>query len=335
MITDSITILRANGRCLAKRWHADGTSTGYDDAKRFSLHAEPITDLPMLGCLLANLSQRRDCAVVRGAIADPSRVRRERRLVHPDPETGDQPTLRDVPRRWLSLDLDGVPLPAGVDQRDLLACAQAVLPLLPVAVQQADLIVQATGSHGIKPGARLRIWGWCDRPLSGEECRRWFRGLPVDASLFRAAQLNYTAAPIFEAIAVDPLPQRLAWLPGQARSISAPSAAELAPPPPRTAGEPRKLNAESSSRYALAALTSACTAIRRQSEGTRHPTAVSEAWGLARLVKAGLLTEGEVTRAIDGALQDVGKPEGEGAAIVAWAVAQRGDSGKLPEGVQP
>ena len=61
---------------------------------------------------------------------------------------------------------------------------------------------------------------------------------------------------------------------------------------------------------------------------------MSEAWGLARLVRAGLLSEGEVTRAIEGALRHTGKPEGEGEAIVAWAVAQRLDSGNLPAGAR-
>jgi hypothetical protein len=57
--------------------------------------------------------------------------------------------------------------------------------------------------------------------------------------------------------------------------------------------------------------------------GSRHRTAVAEAWGLARLVAAGLLAPGEVARALDGALRMAGKPAGEGAAIAAWAIGRR------------
>jgi hypothetical protein len=329
---DTITILRARRR-LAKLWKADGTSEGYEDAKHYDLHAEPVESLDALHGLLVELLPRPDCGVVRGAILDPARTQGVRRLVHADPETGDQPTLRDTAHHWLALDVDGVPLPAEVNPLDLAACARAVLPMLPEPVRDADLIVQATGSHGMKPGARLRLWGWFDRALTGAELKRWFRDGPVDASLFRPAQVNYTAAPVFAAGATDPLPERLVRLAGATPLILAPSAAALTPPQKPAEPAPR-LNAASGSRYALAALTRACTNISRQGEGSRHPTAVSEALGLARLVNAGLLTQAEVTRAVDGALRQAGKPTGEGTAIVAWALSRRTDTGNLPAGVR-
>ncbi|WP_159993743.1 hypothetical protein [Roseomonas sp. 18066] len=338
MTADSITILQSYGPRLAKRVRTDGTIEGYDTARHYDFFAEPLADLPDLLALLGVLIGRPDCAIVRGAIADPSRRQHVRRLVHPDPETGEQPTLRDVARRWLALDLDGVPLPEGIDRADLIACARAVLPMLPQPLQQADLVVQATGSHGLKPGARLRLWGWCDRPLSGAEGQCWFRGLPVDASGFRAGQITYTAAPAFEAGVHDHLPCRLAWLQGERREILTPTVAALTPAPkPRAADESRAggfARPGSGSAYALAALTRAVSNIRAQSEGTRHPTAVAEAWGLARLVRADLLTADEVSRAIGGALVDVGKSKEEGAAIVKWAVGQRMDTGNLSAGVR-
>lgn len=331
MSADTITILQARGRRLAKLWKADGAGEGYDSPKRFNLHSVPVASLDELHELLAELLCRADCAVVRGGIADPERVQGVRRLVHADPETGDAATLCEAPRHWLSLDLDGVPLPETIDRLDLAACAAAVLPMLPESLQEADLIVQATGSHGIKPGARLRLWGWCNRPLSGNELRRWFKGVPVDASLFRPAQINYTAAPVFAPGIADPLPRRLLRVTGRRRTIQAPTAEALAPPSrPATPFQPSAPT--NGSRYALAALTRACGNISRQGEGSRHPTAVSEAWGLARLVRAGLLTEQEVARAVDGALCGAGKPPGEGIAIVAWAVGQRQDTGNFSAG---
>jgi hypothetical protein len=332
MSTDSITILRARRR-LAKLWKADGTSEGYEDAKHYDLHSVPVDGLDALHGILVDLLHRPNCGVVRGAVLDPARTQGVRRLVHVDPETGDQPTLQDAAHHWLALDVDGVPLPAEVNPLDLASCARAVLPMLPEPVREAELIVQATGSHAMKPGARLRLWGWCDRALSGAELKRWFLDAPVDASLFRPAQVNYTAAPIFAAGATDPLPERLVRLAGTVPRIAAPSAAALTPPPKQQEPAPR-LNAASGSRYALAALTRACSNIARQGEGSRHPTAVSEALGLARLVNAGLLTQAEVTRAVDGALRQAGKPDGEGTAIVAWALSRRTDTGNRPVGAR-
>ena len=88
--------------------------------------------------------------------------------------------------------------------------------LLPPTFTGAACIVQATASHGIKPGARLRLWFWCDRSLSGAECKRWLGKVPVDHSVFGAAQPIYTAAPVFADGAAEHLPCRLLALPGRA-----------------------------------------------------------------------------------------------------------------------
>ncbi len=180
MSPDTIIILRSRGRRLAKLIRADGTTQNYDDAKTFDLFAQPLRDLDALAALLARLLRRFDCMVVRGAIVDPARTSGVRRIVHPDHETGELPTLCEFPRRWLALDVDGLPIPAGIDARDLPACAAAARAALPPAFHAARAVVTASASHGIKPGLRLRYWCWCDRAVSGPELRRWLRGAPVD-----------------------------------------------------------------------------------------------------------------------------------------------------------
>jgi hypothetical protein len=329
MTGDTITIVRARGRRLSKRFLLNGELQGYDSVRTYDLHQRPVAGLDALQAVLTTIQHHPDCAVVRGAIADPARTRRVRRLVHRDPKTDDQPTLRELARRWVSLDFDGVPAPEGLDRRDLLACARVLLPALPEPWRTAELIVQATSSHLMKPGIRLRLWGWCDRPLSGDELRRWFRGVPVDPSGFGPAQVCYVAAPVFETGLTDPLSERLVRLPGASPIIVAPSAAALGPPPRPAAPAPGQSTA-GGNRYAMTALARACGNIARQSEGNRHPTALSEAWSLARLVHAGLLSEAEVVRAVEGALRHTGKPDGEGEKIVAWAISQRGSAGSLP-----
>ncbi|MCK8784137.1 hypothetical protein M0638_07075 [Roseomonas sp. NAR14] len=327
-----LTVVRARGRRLCKLIRRDGAAQGYDLAKTLDLHAATVPDLPALAELLRALAGRQDSAIVRGAIADPARTRGVRRLLHPDAATGEAPTLRDVPRAWIALDLDGMPLPAGCDPCDLEACGAAARRALPAAFQRAACLVAATASHVIRPGARLRLWARLARPLAGAECQRWLRDQPAcDPSTLRAAQIIYTAAPVFVGMA-DPLPERLVVMPGEPM-VAVPSPAELAPRPP--SDPPPRPTAESGSRYALAALSRAAVAIATAPVDSRHPTAVREAWGLARLVHGGLLTEGEVIGTVDGALQRAGKPKGEGEAIARWAVTHRPDAGLPAVGGRP
>jgi len=226
-----ITICRARGRRLAKLIRP-GAIVAYDNARLFDLHSRPVADLADLHRLLLILADRPDCAVVRGAIADPGRVRAVRRLLHADPATGDPPSLAEVPRQWLAIDCDNVPLAEGTDPRDLGDCARQAIALLPADFHDAGAIVAATAGHGFKPGARLRLWYWLARPLTGAECKRWMAAAPVDPSIFGAATLIYTASPIFADGAADPLPHRMVTLPGRP-VVTPPSAAALAPPPPR------------------------------------------------------------------------------------------------------
>ncbi|MDI3307833.1 MAG: hypothetical protein QJR07_12095 [Acetobacteraceae bacterium] len=325
-----LTVLRARGRRLCKVIRADGTLIPYDAARTFDLHHEPLADLAALADLLRRLLSCRDAAVVRGAILDPARTRRVRRLLHPDAETGDAPTLREVPRRWLALDVDGLDLPPGTDPRDLAACARAVLPHLPAEFRHARAVVTATASHGIKPGARLRLWYWLTRPASGAEAAQWLRGAPVDASIFTPAQVIYTAAPLREAGAADPVPCRLAILPGAAEVVRVPPPLALAPPPRvLPAMPPRRVTGNHGrDRYAAAALARAAESVARAPVNSRHLTAKREAWAVARFVRAGLLTEAEVKDAIGAALEAAGKARSEGEKVAAWAVAHRADTGE-------
>jgi hypothetical protein len=67
---------------------------------------------------------------------------------------------------------------------------------------------QATGSAGVKPGIRVRLWFWLSRPVSDAEAKGWLRGCPLDRSLYTPVALHYVAAPILEAGAHDPVGRR-------------------------------------------------------------------------------------------------------------------------------
>ena len=146
---ETITVIRAHGRRLAKLIRADGTIEDYDRARTVDLFEVGIADLAALESLLRRLEKKRECCVVRGAVVDAGNA--VRRLLHPDPFTGDVPTLRDVPRRWVALDFDSLPRPQHVLANDVLACAGAALRALPEAFQETCCTVQATARLELPP----------------------------------------------------------------------------------------------------------------------------------------------------------------------------------------
>lgn len=326
-MNDTITILRARNRRLAKLVHHDGQVDGYDLARTFDLIERPVTDLAALAGLLRALLPRWDCAVVRGAIVDARRTHGVRRLLHSDVKTGEQPTLREVARRWLALDMEGIPRPATVAPADLLACYGLALATLPAAFANTACIVAASGSHGIKPDVRLRLWFWCDRPLSGAELKRWLRDTPADPSVFGAAQPIYTAAPLMAGGAPAPLAERIIVVSGEPL-VNAPSPEALTPPPrPRPGTGPTR--PQDVSRYVEAALIRAAAAIANAPK--RHPRIIAECRGLARLVRARLLAESAMRAVVTEAARRAGKEDAdEIGACLAWGLANP-STGELPE----
>jgi hypothetical protein len=305
---DTITLATARRR-LAKRIEPGGEVTSYDKAWMHDFEARPVSGLGDLEPLLRELQGRPNTAVVRGAIADPARAKKVRRLSNLDLKTGDQPTLVEAPRRWLALDAENVDL-AGTDPQDLAACAALARRYLPAEFTGAACIVTATGSHGTRADLRLRLWFWLSRPLSGAEMKRWFGDNPAfDQSVYSAAQLIYTAAPIVAPGATDPIGNRLIVMPGF-EVVQAPSAETLAPPPrvqavptDRAPAGPRVRLAEGGTAYGLAALSDECDAIRRAPEGTKHTTINRAAFCVGGLVGGGEIEErlalAELARALD------------------------------------
>ena len=330
---ECVTVLRACGRRLAKLVRPGGEVDGYDAARTFDMTERPAPNLGALGTLLRELQAQPDCAIVRGAVADPARAHGVRRLVHPCPQTGEAPTLREQARWWLALDMDGVPLPAGLDARDLAGCGQHARLLLPHAFHTIRALVAASASHGIKPGMRLRLWFWCSRPLSGGELARWLRTALVDASVFRPAQLIYTAAPVFAPGAADSLPMRLLALDGAREAVAVPSPAALAPPPPRPAAPLPSAGAVGAGAYAASMLARETARVSGAAVNSRHYAMVAAARSLARLVDRGLLAAHDVRAALGGAAERCGKTRDEAEAVVAWALSHPSPA-PLPAGVR-
>jgi hypothetical protein len=329
MNDDTITILRSRGRRLAKLVRSDGSIVAYDAAQFFTATEHDVASLADLHRALTWLSTRPDRCIVRAALTNPNRTDPIRRLLYADSKTGDRPTLYECPRFWVATDWDGLDTPDNLDLTDAAACGRVALAKLPGAFHNAASVVSVTASHGIKAGVRVRLWHWLDRAITGAEIARWLGPIDgLDASIFRPAQIIYTAAPQFES-GIDPLPARTALIPGEPR-VAVPSAATLAPPAPRPAAPMPKPDDACASNYAYSALRNAAARIAMAGVGNRHQTLIREARSLARFTEAGLLPASTVRETLEVAAQAAGKPEGEATAIAAWAMAHSSPA-PLPE----
>ncbi len=328
---DHITIMRAPGKRLAKLHTADGECQDYDSPFRYDAAAVPVAGLQDVLELLRKLLPRHDRCVVRGELLAGGSATGIRRLVHTCNKTGDAPTLADVPRRWLALDWDGIARAESVPAADLERCGDIALEQMPKVFQRTACIIQASANHGIKPGCRLRGWFWCDRPLKTREIMRWLSGTPCDPSVWRPAQPIYTAAPVFGPGRSEHLPSRLLMLPGEDWLIC-PSPDDLADPPAQPQTPPERVaRGAHANRYVDRALSDAADAIISAGVGKRHDTLISESRNLARLVKAGLLAEGDLREVLTRAAAHAGKADAaEIASCLAWGLANPSNA-KLPE----
>ena len=331
--SDSMTVLRSRSLRLSKRLRADGGADGYDRAKHLDAATVRVADLEGVLRLLRQLIVRPDICVVRGALIDGHRAAGIRRLLHMDKATGELPTLADVPRRWLALDLEGVPQPSTIPAEDLAGCAAVALAAFPDTIRQAARIVQASASHGRGADIRLRVWVWLSRPTTGRELKHWLHLTPCDKSVFGAVQPIYTAAPVIAPGVIDPIPVRLLALSGDP-TAEVPTPESLAPivasPLPRLAV---LASEEKSTAYVRAALTRAAHRIGTTTPGGRHAIIVGETARLARFVSPGLLASSDIEAVVRAAAQQAGKDDAaEVDSAIKWGLANPWRDGPLPQG---
>lgn len=226
----------------------------------------------------------------------------------------------DLAARRLAIERDraehGPPLPKGEDDGDDLDLAgdcdpapidpvadwalvcRAAISTLPREFHSVSAWWQMTSSAGIKPGIRIRLWFWLDRPLTDDEAKRWLADAPVDQSLYSPVQVHYVAAPIFDPAELDPVPVRSGWFWSNSNVVSVP---ELPAPEPINvnhvvASARPALASASQNRRAQAYAQAAVRGVATASLGTRHPTLMAAAVRLYSIADAGLLDHAEVTR---------------------------------------
>jgi hypothetical protein len=104
------------------------------------------------------------------------------------------------------IDIDS--LEWGGDINDQQAMLAHAIQQLPIEFQSVDCWYHFSSSMGIKPGIRVHLWFWLDRPCSDYEIKAWLSGYPVDLRLFNPIQIHLTANPRFVDGATDPFPNR-------------------------------------------------------------------------------------------------------------------------------
>jgi hypothetical protein len=280
MSAAELTVLRTPSLWMTKRIWPDRIED-YSRAKKFDVQTVSVAGgLDGLRPVLERLADDPRAVVIRGSLIDGTRTKGVRRLLHVDRKTGEEPVFEEHPREWVALDIEGIARPDDLPAADLLGCARLAVEHLPAAFREARCLVQASGSHGIKPDIRLRLWFWLDRPTTGAELTRWLADTPADPAVFRPVQVTYTSRPIFMDGAVDPLPIRLAELPG-APCVTVPSLEALAPPvkPPRPSpkrretappGQPAEPRQPASDAAIEAFITRCLNGVRRAREGHKH-----------------------------------------------------------------
>jgi hypothetical protein len=206
------------------------------------------------------------------------------------------------------VDLTGDADPAPIDPaRDWPLSIRAAVVTLPAEFHDASGYWQMTSGAGIKPGIRLRLWYWCDRPIADDEAKRWLEASPIDTSLYCANTPHYTAAPVFDPPELDPVPLRSGFWWRHWNTVAVPDLREK--PKPKPAQATRKFDsAESVERYAQACIDGIVAA--PDGQGRKKAIAVARLlYGMAK--HHGLLDEAKVTAALTDAMQSRGWGENQ------------------------
>ncbi len=247
-----ITVLRTVDSARAtKRWSWNATlgewlKISYAAGAWFVPTEHQVTDLAALVSVL-DQARRDPCAfVVRGTLT-PAAIEamaakpdgRIRRRKHQ--KNGVDPTLAEVPRQWVMIDVDGWPLRASDDLASdpESAIDTAIHELLPDAFQDAECWWQLSSSAGFVPGyLKCHLFYWLAEPADNLHIKAVLKqhAPGVDRAPFSAAQPHFIADPVIEG-GYDPLPRRTGWRRGLEQAVVLPAlVAQAARPRPAGSG---------------------------------------------------------------------------------------------------
>jgi hypothetical protein len=312
---DHVTILECRVGCRATKSVTPDGVGDYACGRWFATTEAAVSGIGELADLLGQIERKPRWFIIRGKLIEGRHPGRVRRLLHPDKDDG--PYFEPRPRRWAGLDFDSFELPAGVDPVDLDAVAAQAIARLPEPFCRASCWAQLTSGAGIKPGGRIRLFYWLDRPAAGADLKRWLKDVPgLDGSTLNDVMPNYVARPIFVGVA-DPVPVRSRLIAGEVDAVAVPAfpAPKRREAPPAEAiarpyvapGRGLGFRPTRPEQYMLACLRGIVAAL----SGQGRERCVKVALTLYGLAKAGLLDPADVTERIKGIMRDRGWADDE------------------------
>ena len=177
-----VTVLRTDeGRFATKRWAwsvplQEWRKVSYEAGAWFAPTEHPVGNLTELVTVLDAVRRDPRAFVVRGALTDAAktagRIRRRKHL-----KGGVQPTLVEVERQWLMIDVDNWPLRPMDDLAadPELAIDAAIHALLPPAFHDAECWWQLSSSAGFATGMlKVHLFYWLDRPATNAHVKAVF-----------------------------------------------------------------------------------------------------------------------------------------------------------------
>jgi hypothetical protein len=286
LASDAVTVARcAPGFRATKRISADTLGevsiAGYDAGKHFALAELPVRNLADLTAALDTISRDPRAFALRGEPLPGIDRERSRRLLYTH-EDGTPRTLREVPRRWVVVDFDDVPGPYRFDPCDGELAAVHCRAKLPTPWQRASCWWGLSSSAGFKPGVRIKLAFWLDRPALGAEVERHLHGSPTDPNTLRAVQPIYVARPILAGVA-DPIRRRTGLEEDIHDAVTLPELpVEARPERAIRSPEGRRYVSGSSQDVAECRLKALCRAVERAGVGGRHRCLI---WAAARAIE--------------------------------------------------
>ena len=241
-----ITVLRTIGTARATKqwqWNAKGqewSKISYQAGAWFIPREHQVANLAGLVAVLDKVQRDPRAFIVRGALTPDAakavadnpqhRIRRRKHL-----KNEVTPSLLEVPRRWLMVDIDNWPLPGWGDLADdpETAIDTAIHERLPEPFRDAECWWQLSASAGFAPGfLKCHLFYWLSEPATNAHIKAVLKqSAPgVDTAPFNAAQPHYIASPIIEG-GHDPLPRRTGWRRGIESEVMLPELVPVAARP--------------------------------------------------------------------------------------------------------
>lgn len=218
-----LTVLTSAGPLLTKVFSASGMAD-YDDAKNFKVNTAKVDSLDELAVVLDKLRSNPRRCVIRGEFIGEEAAAALFESDKPGLYQRLNMLFRETPRHWVMFDIDKYsPVLYDPVAEPLEAIQEFIESELPAEFHGANFVWQMSSSAGQKPGLlKAHVWFWSDIAYTGTQWRDYVRGnkLPIDVAPFRRVQIHYTADPVFQDGAVDPMALRFGYQSGGRPTVS-------------------------------------------------------------------------------------------------------------------